>query len=128
MRRAAPAPVAPAAGFGFMVSSSSGQTGKTAIVTERPRLRHVVFFSARDKADIPRIVAGLETLARIPHAQAFEVRLNSRTDIWSDEIDVVVYAEFASPEALAAYRADPIYEAAIAAVRPLRDLRIAADF
>ena len=111
-----------------MVSPSHRKTGKTAALTERPALRHVVFFSARDKADIPRVVAGLESLARIPHAQVFEVRRNTGTDIWSDEIDVVVYAEFASPEALDAYRADPIYEEATAAVRPLRELRIAADF
>ncbi len=96
-------------------------------MTERPAIRHIVFFSARDKADIPRIVAGLEPLGTIPHAEVFEVRTNTRSDIWSREIDVVVYAEFASAEALAAYRAHPVYEAAVAAVRPLRDLRIAAD-
>jgi len=43
-------------------------------------------------------------------------------------VDVIVYAEFESAEALAAYKAHPLYEASIKAVRPLRDLRIAADF
>ena len=97
-------------------------------MTDRPTLRHVVFFSAKDKADIPRIVAGLKLLADIPHSSAFEVRQNTQSDALSTEVDVVVYAEFANAEALAAYKADPLYEAAIKAVRPLRDMRIAADF
>ena len=97
-------------------------------MTDRPPLRHVVFFSAKDKADIPRIVAGLEMLSRIPHASFFEVRQNRQQDALSSEIDVIVYAEFDSEDALAAYKADPIYEASIKAVRPLRDMRVAADF
>ncbi|MDR9395623.1 MAG: Dabb family protein, partial [Roseovarius sp.] len=43
-------------------------------------------------------------------------------------VDLVVYAEFADEAALAAYKADPIYEACIARVRPMPELRIAADF
>jgi hypothetical protein len=97
-------------------------------VTDRPALRHVVFFSAKDKADIPQIVAGLEMLADIPHSAVFEVRQNTQNDALSSEIDVVVYAEFANTADLAAYKADPLYQASIAAVRPLRDVRIAADF
>jgi hypothetical protein len=87
-----------------------------------------VFFSAKDKADIPRIVAGLELLAGIPHPSVFEVRVNTQNDALSSEVDVVVYAEFDSADALAAYKADPLYEASIKAVRPLRDMRMAADF
>ncbi|WP_392337462.1 Dabb family protein [Loktanella salsilacus] len=94
----------------------------------RQNIRHVVFFSAKDKADIPRIVAGLTRLADIPHSTAFEVRENTRDDALSGEVDVVVYAEFADAAALAAYKAHPIYQASIDIVRPLRDLRIAADF
>jgi hypothetical protein len=97
-------------------------------VTNRPNIRHVVFFSAKDKADIPRIVEGLELLAGIPHSSAFEVRRNTQNDALSSEVDVIVYAEFESAESLAAYKADPLYEASIKAVRPLRDMRIAADF
>ena len=97
-------------------------------MTNRPTLRHVVFFSAKDKADIPRIVEGLELLAGIPHARAFEVRQNTQHDTLSSEVDVIVYAEFDDAAALAAYKADPLYEASIKAVRPLRDMRIAADF
>jgi quinol monooxygenase YgiN len=44
------------------------------------------------------------------------------------QVDLVVYAEFTDEAALAAYKADPIYAECIALVRPLRELRIAADF
>lgn len=97
-------------------------------MTDRTTIRHIVFFSARDKADLPKIVAGLSELAKIPHSSVFEVRENTKGDAWSSEVDVVVYAEFEDEAALAAYKADPIYAHAITVVRPLRDLRIAADF
>ena len=91
-------------------------------------IRHIVFFSAKDKADIPTIVAGLQELAKIPHSDVFEVRENTKGDAWSSEVDVVVYGKFANADALAAYKADPIYAHAITVVKPLRDLRIVADF
>lgn len=97
-------------------------------MSERPKIRHVVFFNAKDKADLPRIIEGLSLLKNIPHSDVFEVRQNTRNDELSGEVDVVVYAEFASDEALSAYKADPIYSEAIDIVRPLRDMRIAADF
>lgn len=97
-------------------------------MTNRPAIRHIVFFSAKDKADIPTIVAGLRELGKIPHSEVFEVRENTKGDAWSSEVDVIVYGEFASDEALAAYKAHPIYAHAITVVKPLRDLRIAADF
>jgi len=97
-------------------------------VTARPTLRHVVFFSAKDKAVIPPIVEGLGMLAAIPRSRHFEVRQNTQSDALSSEVDVIVYAEFDSAAALAAYKAHPLYAAAIKAVRPLRDMRIAADF
>uniref|UniRef100_UPI004047B289 Dabb family protein n=1 Tax=Yoonia sp. TaxID=2212373 RepID=UPI004047B289 len=97
-------------------------------MTPRPGIRHIVFFSAKDKANIPKIVAGLQELGKIPHSDVFEVRENTKGDAWSGEVDVIVYAEFANNDALAAYKADPIYAHAITVVKPLRDLRIAADF
>ncbi len=97
-------------------------------LTHRPAIRHIVFFSAKQKADLPQIIAGLGLLQDIPQANFFEVRENTKGDIWSTDVDVVVYAEFASEEDLAAYRAHPLYQQAIDIVRPLRDLRIAADF
>ena len=73
-------------------------------------------------------MAGLELLAGIPNATFFEVRQNTQNDTLSSEVDVIVYAEFDSAGALAAYKAHPLYETSIKAVRPLRDMRIAADF
>ena len=91
-------------------------------------IRHIVFFSARDRNDIERVRAGLAELARIPHSRVFEVALNSKVDPLSDEVDVVVYAEFADQAALAAYKAHPLYAETTAKVKPLRELRVSADF
>ena len=71
--------------------------------------------------------AGLSALGGIPHSDVFEVSLNSKVDPLSDEVDVVVYAEFADEQALAAYKAHPIYGEATRNVRPLRELRLSAD-
>ncbi len=78
--------------------------------------------------DVARIVDGLSMLKNIPHASILEVVQNNQVDALSDEIDVVVYAEFVNDAALQAYKSHQIYQDAIAVVRPLRDLRIAADF
>ncbi|MCX8278773.1 Dabb family protein [Phyllobacterium sp. 0TCS1.6C] len=90
-------------------------------------IRHIVFFSARDKDNVEAIVSGLWKLGEIPHSTIFEVMKNTKTDPISDEIDVVVYAEFKDAEALAAYKAHPTYAATTALVRPMRELRISAD-
>lgn len=90
-------------------------------------IRHIVFFSARD-GDVERVRAGLTDLARIPHSQFFEVALNSKVDPLSDEIDIVVYAEFADQAALSAYKAHPLYAETTAKVKPMRELRFSADF
>ncbi|ART99407.1 Dabb family protein [Yoonia vestfoldensis] len=97
-------------------------------MSDRTFIRHVVFFSAVDENDVVRIVDGLSLLRNIPHASVFEVVQNSRVDQLSREIDVVVYAEFEDDAALTAYKAHPIYQQAIDIVRPLREMRIAADF
>lgn len=91
-------------------------------------IRHVVFFSVPDAADRDAVEAGLGILRDNPHALRLEVRPNLQRDIWSNEVDFVVYGEFADAEALAAYKAHPTYAASIAAVKPKRGLRIAADF
>jgi hypothetical protein len=90
-------------------------------------IRHIVFFSAREKKDVETIVKGLRRLGEIPHSTVFEVMPNTKTDPISGEIDVVVYGEFENAEALAAYKAHPIYSETTAVVRPLRELRISAD-
>ena len=88
----------------------------------------MVLFSAKDQADVTRIRDGLSMLADIPYASVFEVVQNTRVDALSGEIDVVVYAEFEDDAAMQAYKAHPIYQKAIDVVRPLREMRIAADF
>lgn len=91
-------------------------------------IRHVVLFSARRRADVETIARTLRGYSEIPGVQALEVGLNRKSDPLSDEADVVLTALFADDAALAAYKAHPIYLAGIAAIRPLRDMRIAADF
>ncbi len=90
-------------------------------------IRHIVFFSARNPADLDTIEAGLRPLERVAAASRLEVRRNLRRDQLDNAIDIVVYGEFADEAALDAYKADPAYARAIEIVRPLRELRIAAD-
>ncbi|MBC7133671.1 MAG: Dabb family protein [Roseovarius sp.] len=91
-------------------------------------IRHIVFFSAADPKDVARIRDGLMMLADIPHARHFEVGRNLQSDpITGARVDLVVYAEFEDEAALAAYKAHPTYAACTALVRPMRELRIAAD-
>ncbi|MBO1080835.1 Dabb family protein [Roseomonas haemaphysalidis] len=91
-------------------------------------IRHIVFFRARRREDVGAVLEGLSILKTIPHATLLEVTLNGRLDQLGNEVDVVVYGEFADAAALAAYKAHPTYQASIDRVRPLRDLRIAADY
>ncbi len=91
-------------------------------------IRHIVLFTARDRADLDRIHSGLMKLADIPHSQHFEVGQNLQADsLTRDSIDLVVYAEFADKAALDAYKAHPLYQHSIDLVRPLREVRIAVD-
>lgn len=91
-------------------------------------IRHIIFFSAKDKGDIDAIVEGLSVLAKIPHSLHFEVARNMYADAISSGTDVIVYGEFADEAALAAFKAHPLYEQSTSAVRPLRDTRHAADY
>lgn len=92
-------------------------------------IRHVVFFSAKDKKDIETIMQGLMKLKSIPHSAYFAVSKNLQTDtLTGDAVEVIVYAEFSNEAQLAAYKAHPTYQDAIDIVRPLRELRMAADF
>ena len=90
-------------------------------------IRHIVFFSAKRSDDIEAIRDGLQSLGTIPHSTLFEVALNSKVDIYGNDIDIVVYAEFPDEAALAAYKAHPTYVETTARVRPMRELRFSAD-
>ena len=91
-------------------------------------IRHIVFFTARDRKDLDAIVEGLELLGTIPHSLHFEVVQNSKVDQIGNDVDIVVYGEFADEAALAAYKAHPNYTRSIEIVRPLREIRMAADY
>lgn len=91
-------------------------------------IRHIVFFRARRREDVGAVLDGLSILKTIPRARLLEVTPNGRLDQLGNEVDVVVYGEFADAAALAAYKAHPTYQEAIDRVRPLRDLRVAADY
>ncbi|MET4391492.1 roadblock/LC7 domain-containing protein [Bradyrhizobium sp. F1.4.3] len=91
-------------------------------------IRHIVLFTAKDKADIDQIIEGLSVLTNIPHARRLEVARNRKTDQLDNDIDVVVYGEFDNETELAAYKAHELYQEAIRRVRPLRELRFAADY
>ncbi|MBI1340526.1 Dabb family protein [bacterium] len=90
-------------------------------------IRHIVFFTLKPESDRAAVIARLEQLATIPGSTRFDVRANLKADQIGNEIDVVVYAEFPDLAALTAYKLHPVYAATTKAVRPLRELRFAAD-
>jgi hypothetical protein len=91
-------------------------------------IRHIVMFSCKDRADVEVIYRGLSVLTQIPHAAHLEIARNEKIDQIANDIDVVVYGEFASLEDFRAYKAHPLYEESIRQVRHLRDVRVAADY
>ncbi len=90
-------------------------------------IRHIVFFTLKDPARRAEVIAKLERLGTIPGSTLFEVRANAKADQIGNDIDIVVYSEFPSLVALKAYKTHPIYAETTSAVRPLRELRFAAD-
>lgn len=96
-------------------------------ITEPTLIRHIVLFTAKSPDKIDAICEGLSLLAQIPHSRVFEVTRNSKVDLYGNDVDVVVYAEFADRAAFDAYKAHPNYAEATRQVRPLRDMRYAAD-
>ncbi|MBV1703807.1 MAG: Dabb family protein [Hyphomicrobiales bacterium] len=91
-------------------------------------IRHIVFFSARDPSDRDAVFEGLSLLVGAVQPDLIEVARNRKGDQLGNDVDFVVYAEFADEGALAAFKADPLYERSIRRVRPLRELRVAADY
>lgn len=90
-------------------------------------IRHIVFFSVKDPANTQTVLEGLRLLTGIPMRGTLEIGENNQTDALSSEVDIVVYGEFPDQAALNAYKSHPTYQEAIRIVRPLRELRIAAD-
>lgn len=90
-------------------------------------IRHIVFFTLRDPRETADIIGELRRLGSIPGSTLFEVSPNRKADLFGNDIDIVVYAEFPSMDALHAYKAHPLYMEVTARVRPRRELRFAAD-
>ncbi|MDB5527871.1 MAG: stress responsive protein [Devosia sp.] len=109
------------------VDACVNREDKTACFGSQTLIRHIVFFTAKTSDNLDAICEGLMLLGTIPHSRHFEVTRNSKVDQISNEIDVVVYAEFENAAALAAYKAHPTYAEATERVRPLRELRFSAD-
>jgi Stress responsive A/B Barrel Domain. len=91
-------------------------------------IRHIVFFTARRREDRDAVLAGLSLLTDIPHARLLEIGTNGKIDQLGNEVDFIVYGEFDDEAALAAYKAHPLYQRSIDLVRPLREMRLAADY
>ena len=91
-------------------------------------IRHIVMFSCKQEADRDTIYRGLSVLTQIKHAALLEISYNEKVDQIANEIDVIVYGEFATIEDFRAYKAHPLYEESIRQVRHLRDVRVAADY
>ncbi len=90
-------------------------------------IRHIVFFTAPVE-NLEKVRAGLSILTAIPHARLLEIGTNVKTDQLGTEVDLIVYGEFADEAALAAYKAHPNYQLSIDLVRPIREMRMAADY
>ena len=90
-------------------------------------IRHIVFFTVPEQ-NREAVRKGLSILTGIPHALKLEIGENVKTDQWGNAIDFVVYGEFDDAAALAAYKAHPLYQRSIEIVRPLREIRMAADY
>lgn len=90
-------------------------------------IRHIVFFTATP-CNVEAVRAGLSILTGIPHARHLEIGTNVKTDQFDQGIDLVVYGEFDDEQALAAYKAHPLYQQSIDRVKPLREERFAADY
>jgi hypothetical protein len=91
-------------------------------------IRHIVFFTVSDRANLEAVRSGLSILTEIPHARLLEIGTNVKTDQFGTEIDLVVYGEFDDEAALAAYKAHPNYQLSTSRVRPIREMRYAADY
>jgi len=91
-------------------------------------IRHIVFFTARSEDDRGMVLSGLSLLTQIPHARLLEIGINNKVDQLGNQVDFVVYGEFENEAALAAYKAHPAYQASIDIVRPIREIRMAADY
>ncbi len=81
-------------------------------------IRHIVMFSAKNRSDLETIEDGLMNLTRIPGDFTLEISHNEKADQLGNDVDIVVYGEFADLETLEAWKAHPLYEKSTSIVRP----------
>lgn len=91
-------------------------------------IRHIVFFSAKTPQDIDIIATTLAGYSDIPGVKNFEIGKNKKTDMLENDVDIVLHAQFETEADLIAYKNHPTYLAGIDIVRPIREMRIAADY
>lgn len=91
-------------------------------------IKHIVFFSAKNPSDKDAIFDGLRLLEHRDANGFITIYRNNKIDQLNNDVDFIVYGEFKDEHALKAYKANPAYQQSIDRVRPLRDMRIAADF
>lgn len=90
-------------------------------------IRHIVFFSLKQASQTEDVVRKLSRLGTIPGSTLFKVTPSLKADQIANEVDIVVYGEFPDLDALHAYKRHPTYAEVTASVRPLREMRFAAD-
>ena len=91
-------------------------------------IRHIVMFSSPNEADREAIYRGLSVLTQIEHAAVLEVSYNEKIDQIANDIDIIVYGEFATIEPDRANKAHPLYDESIPQVRHRREVRVAAHY
>jgi heme-degrading monooxygenase HmoA len=89
-------------------------------------IRHIVFFTCIE-ANKVAVFQELKTLETIQGNWTLQVTENLKIDQFANDIDFVVYGEFPDEQAIKKFKSSPIYNEATKNVRPLRDLRFAAD-
>ena len=91
-------------------------------------IKHIVFFTAKNADDVDAVYNGLKILETIECDGIVRIHRNLKIDQIGNDVDVIVYGEFKDSEAMQAYKSHPTYQKSIERVRPLRDMRVAANF
>jgi len=91
-------------------------------------IKHIVFFTAKNADDIDAIYDGLKMLETIECDGTVRIHRNLKIDQIGNDVDIIVYGEFKNNAAMQTYKSHPTYQKSINTVRPLRDMRVAANF
>jgi len=90
-------------------------------------IKHIVMWKLRNKADAEIIKDNLEALlGKIPGLLNVEVGIDFSDS--EQSADVVLYSEFESREALAAYQSHPDHQAVIPLVKAAAVSRVVVDY